>query len=90
MALSWRGGPGHRDLARRPAGDRLGGRDADPGRRDTEAALDGRRPSADATDRAVAALGAELEPIDDVRSTAVYRREVAGRVLRRLLREAGW
>ena len=56
----------------------------------TEAALDGRRPSSDAADRAVATLAAELEPIDDVRSTAGYRREVAGRVLRRLLREAGW
>ena len=39
--------------------------------------------------RASAALAAELEPIDDVRSTAAYRRAVAGRVLERLVRDAG-
>jgi CO/xanthine dehydrogenase FAD-binding subunit len=55
----------------------------------TEAVLEGAVSGPQATDRAVAALTAELEPIDDVRSTAAYRREVAGRVLRRLLRDAG-
>ncbi|HEX7171534.1 MAG TPA: FAD binding domain-containing protein [Candidatus Limnocylindria bacterium] len=56
-----------------------------------EAALEGALPSRDAADAAVAALAAELHPIDDVRSTADYRRLVAGRVLHRLLRvEGGW
>jgi CO/xanthine dehydrogenase FAD-binding subunit len=39
-------------------------------------------------DAAAGALMAELSPIDDVRSTADYRRTVAGRVLRRLVRDA--
>jgi CO/xanthine dehydrogenase FAD-binding subunit len=34
-------------------------------------------------------LAAEIQPIDDVRSTADYRRAVAARVLRRLIRDAG-
>ena len=85
--LAWRTRPP--GLARRPAGDRLGGGDADPGGPDRGRPR-GPPPVADAADRAVAALVAELEPIDDVRSTAGYRRAVAGRVLRRLLREAGW
>jgi CO/xanthine dehydrogenase FAD-binding subunit len=55
----------------------------------TEAALEGATPDPRTADRAGAALSAELRPIDDVRSTAAYRREVAGRVLRRLLRDAG-
>lgn len=54
-----------------------------------ERVLEGVRPGADASEEAVAALTSKLEPIDDVRSTAAYRREVAGRVLRRLLRDAG-
>lgn len=57
----------------------------------TEAVLEGAAPSAEAADRAVAALADELSPIDDVRSTADYRRAVAGRILHRLLRdEGGW
>lgn len=57
----------------------------------TEAILEGAQPTAETADRAIAALAAELQPIDDVRSTAAYRREVACRVLRRLLRdEGGW
>ena len=57
----------------------------------TEAILEGARPTAETADRAIATLAAELQPIDDVRSTAAYRREVACRVLRRLLRdEGGW
>ena len=55
----------------------------------TEAVLEGSRPSRETADAAVAALSAELHPIDDVRSTADYRRLVAGRVLHRLLRDAG-
>jgi CO/xanthine dehydrogenase FAD-binding subunit len=57
----------------------------------TEAALDGARPDAATAQRAVDALAGELHPIDDVRSTADYRRTVAGRVLQRLIRdEGGW
>jgi CO/xanthine dehydrogenase FAD-binding subunit len=55
----------------------------------TETALDGRHPVRVTTDAAVTALEGEIHPIDDVRSTADYRRLVAGRVLRRLLREEG-
>ena len=57
--------------------------------RDTEAILEGATPSREMADAAAAALTAELSPIDDVRSTADYRREVAGRVLHRLIRDAG-
>ena len=40
---------------------------------------------------AAATLAAEITPIDDIRSTAEYRRAVAGRVLRRIIRDAaGW
>jgi CO/xanthine dehydrogenase FAD-binding subunit len=55
----------------------------------TEAVLEGAAPSPDVAAAAVAALDAELTPIDDVRSTAAYRRLVAGRVLHRLVRDAG-
>jgi len=57
--------------------------------RATEAALEGARPTRETADAAVAALDGEITPIDDVRSTAAYRRLVAGRVLHRLLRDAG-
>ena len=57
----------------------------------TESVLEGARPDRETADAAVAALLAELSPIDDVRSTADYRRAVAGRVLHRLIRDAaGW
>ena len=54
-----------------------------------EAALEGRRPTREAAEAARIALEAEIHPIDDVRSTADYRRSVAGRVLHRLIRDAG-
>jgi CO/xanthine dehydrogenase FAD-binding subunit len=54
-----------------------------------ETVLEGSSPDSETAERAVAALVAELQPIDDVRSTASYRRAVAGRVLHRLLRDAG-
>jgi CO/xanthine dehydrogenase FAD-binding subunit len=48
-------------------------------------------PTRKIADAAVEALTNELSPIDDVRSTAEYRRLVAGRVLHRLIRdEGGW
>ena len=55
----------------------------------TEAALEGSLPTPEVADRAAEVLAGELSPIDDVRSTADYRRMVAARVLHRLLREAG-
>src|SRR5437762_2450878 len=56
-----------------------------------ESVLEGASPTAETADAAVAALETEIEPIDDVRSTAAYRRAVAGRVLHRLIRdEGGW
>ena len=57
--------------------------------RETEAVLEGRPPTAETADKAADTLAAELHPIDDVRSTAEYRRLVAARVLHRLIREAG-
>jgi len=58
---------------------------------ETERILEGESPSPETADRAVATLAAEIEPIDDVRSTAAYRRAVASRVLHRLIRvEGGW
>jgi CO/xanthine dehydrogenase FAD-binding subunit len=57
--------------------------------RKTEAALEGRPPTAETADRAASTLAGEIEPIDDVRSTADYRRVVAARVLHRLVRDAG-
>jgi CO/xanthine dehydrogenase FAD-binding subunit len=89
MALSWVPGEGGAWTDARLA---LGSMAATPVRaRRTESVLEGHPPSAEIADRAVAELGAELTPIDDVRSTADYRRVVAGRVLHRLLRdEGGW
>ncbi len=87
MALAWRdfGGHGWSDV--RVA---LGSVAATPIRaRATEGVLDGGRPTPEVADRAAETLAAELEPIDDVRSTAEYRRAVAARILHRLLRDAG-
>jgi len=59
--------------------------------RAAEAVLEGAGPTRETADSAVAALVEEIHPIDDVRSTAAYRRLVAGRVLHRLIRdEGGW
>jgi CO/xanthine dehydrogenase FAD-binding subunit len=55
----------------------------------TEAVLEGASPTPETADAAAAALAAEIAPIDDVRSTADYRRAVAARVLHRLIRDAG-
>jgi CO/xanthine dehydrogenase FAD-binding subunit len=55
----------------------------------TEGVLEGARPTRETADAAAAALVGEIAPIDDVRSTADYRRTVAGRVLHRLIRDAG-
>jgi len=56
-----------------------------------EVVLEGAAADEATADRAVAAITAAISPIDDVRSTADYRREVTGRILHRLLRdEGGW
>ena len=57
--------------------------------RAAEAALEGSRPDAATADRAAAAIADEIAPIDDVRSTADYRRLATARVLRRMVLEAG-
>lgn len=57
----------------------------------TEATLDGAAPTRMTADAAADTLQSEIAPIDDVRSSADYRRAVAGRVLHRLIRaEGGW
>ena len=84
LAASWRRDPAWRDV--RIA---FGSVAATPVRATAaEAALEGAPPRPEAIDRAVAALLGELHPIDDVRSTAAYRLEVSGRILRRLLEDA--
>lgn len=55
----------------------------------TEAVLEGRAPDPGTAGLAAETLAGELSPIDDVRSTAEYRRAVAARVLHRLIRDAG-
>ncbi len=54
-----------------------------------EAALEGRLPNPETADAAAEALAGEITPIDDVRSSADYRRVVSARVLHRLVRDAG-
>jgi CO/xanthine dehydrogenase FAD-binding subunit len=92
IAIAWRA---HGDAPAAPWTDvrvALGSVAATPIRASAaEAALEGAEPDAATADRAAAALMAEIHPIDDVRSTADYRRTVAGRVLHRLVRdEGGW
>lgn len=53
-----------------------------------EAALLGAPPSREVSDRARAALGSDITPIDDVRSEGSYRLEVAGNMLAQFLRSA--
>ena len=55
----------------------------------TERVLEGAAPRQTTADHAASVLAAEIHPIDDVRSTADYRRVVSARILHRLLREAG-
>jgi len=56
---------------------------------ETERVLEGAAARETVADHAAAVLRGELRPIDDVRSTAAYRKAAAGRVLHRLLREEG-
>jgi CO/xanthine dehydrogenase FAD-binding subunit len=88
MALSWRSAGGRTawqdvrlalgSVAERPI--RAG---------QTEAVLEGAVPTQETADKAAASIAAEIQPIDDVRSTEDYRRMVTARVLHRLIREAG-
>ncbi len=54
-----------------------------------ESVLEGGRPTPETADQAAEALAGAIQPIDDVRSTADYRRMVAARVLHRIVRDAG-
>jgi CO/xanthine dehydrogenase FAD-binding subunit len=84
VAAAWRGQDAWRD-----ARIALGSVAATPIRvAAAEAALEGRPRTRESIEAAVAALGDAIHPIDDVRSTAAYRREAARRVLRRLLADA--
>jgi xanthine dehydrogenase small subunit len=86
MALSWREDAG----VWRNVRVALGSVAATPIRaRETERVLEGAAPRKETADHAAATIAAEINPIDDVRSTAEYRRVVTARILHRLLREAG-
>jgi xanthine dehydrogenase small subunit len=54
-----------------------------------EAAALGRAPDATTAAAVAAATAAAIAPIDDVRSTAAYRRRVAGALLSRFVMNAG-
>ncbi|HZC33825.1 MAG TPA: FAD binding domain-containing protein [Candidatus Bathyarchaeia archaeon] len=93
MALSWResgpagpGGPPTWTEVRLALGSVA---DRPIRARATEAILAGAAPTPETADAAAEALAAEIVPIDDVRSTADYRRAVAARVLHRMIRDAG-
>ena len=84
VAAAWRGTETWQDV--RIA---LGSVAATPVRvREAEAALEGQPRTLRSVDASVEALGAAIKPIDDVRSTAAYRREAARRVVHRLLADS--
>jgi CO/xanthine dehydrogenase FAD-binding subunit len=90
MALAWREGDGASGRAWSDVRLALGSVADRPIRAgSTEAVLEGAAPTPETADAAAASLAAEIAPIDDVRSTADYRRAVAARVLHRLIRDAG-
>ncbi len=93
MALTWRDGRHeYAPIARgwRDVHLALGSVAATPIRaRDTEGVLEGRPPTPETADLAAETLARELHPIDDVRSTAEYRRLVAARALHRMIRDVG-
>lgn len=53
--------------------------------RAAEAVLEGRAATPEVVEKAAAALRAEISPIDDVRASAWYRREVAGDLLKQAI-----
>ncbi len=88
MALAWREVPGAEGWS--DVRVALGSVAATPVRATaTEAVMEGRWPVPETADLAAETLAGEIQPIDDVRSTAEYRRVVSARVLHRLIREAG-
>jgi xanthine dehydrogenase small subunit len=90
LAVSWRWGEGDARGTWHDVRVALGSVAPTPIRaRATEATLEGAPPTAEVAALAAATLAAEIAPIDDVRSTAAYRRAVAGRVLHRVVRDAG-
>ena len=90
MAVAWRDGSGGGATVWRDVRVALGSVAPIPIRAArTEAVLEGSPPTPEVADRAAEVLAAELAPIDDVRSTAEYRRLVAARILHRCTREAG-
>ena len=90
MALAWREGGRESDRAWSDVRLAVGSVADRPIRAGaTEAVLEGAAPTPETADAAAAALAAEIAPIDDVRSTADYRRAVAARVLHRLIRDVG-
>ncbi len=94
VALAWRAGPGDdgAEVAWHGVRIALGSVAPVPIRSSAaEAVLEGATPSAEVAERAARALADALAPIDDIRSTAAYRRTTAARVLHRLIRDAaGW
>ena len=60
--------------------------DGKNGRAPTEALLENRVPDAETIASAKVEIRAEIRPIDDFRSTAAYRRQVAGNLLEEFLR----
>jgi CO/xanthine dehydrogenase FAD-binding subunit len=54
-----------------------------------EAILEGQVPAVDVVEKAAAALRSEISPIDDVRASAWYRREVAGDLLKQAIAGSG-
>ncbi len=87
MAVAWRTQPGSR--AWRDVRIGIGSVAEVPIRAPrAEAGLEGQAPGADSADRAAAAVAIDVRPIDDVRSTAAYRRAVTARILRRIVLDA--
>jgi CO/xanthine dehydrogenase FAD-binding subunit len=90
LALAWRESPGVVHGAWSDVRLALGSVAERPIRaRATEAVLEGASPTPETADAAAEALAGEIHPIDDVRSTADYRRVVAARALHRMIRDAG-
>jgi CO/xanthine dehydrogenase FAD-binding subunit len=90
MAVAWRASETAEATVWRDVRVALGSVAATPIRAAAaEAALEGRPPTPEVADRVAEVLAGELAPIDDVRSTAEYRRLVAARVLHRIVRDAG-
>ena len=94
MAVAWRDGTdgapgGHDGLARRPGRPRVRGGHPDPRARARRPSWRARRRPRRSPIAPPRPSPRSSSPIDDVRSTAEYRRLVAARILHRIVREAG-